>query len=725
MKVAMAAVASTVMLVACGGGAGESTPEVGTSNSPDAPAALQMTRSAGLSLQIGALAGSMGGPGNVDGNGALARFDAPGGIAAGPDGRFLVADKNNKAIRQIDSRGKVTTLVRNPNGAGTEPFALPDGVVYDGIATQRTYVSDRQKHVIYRIEPSGELRVLAGQSWVNGFRDGVGSDARFSTPLAMTLGPGNTLFVADRDNHAVRVVDAAGGVATLAGQGIEGPAVEDVQASEARFNHPVGVAYAPLLRHEGASVGDYRVYIADTRNHVIRYYSSHDGRVRILAGKNGAVGGADGTGDAARFARPEGLAVSPRGDYLAVADTGNHAVRLIYIGPGERFGRVDTLAGGAGLAGDEDGAALAARFQQPASLAFDGTGDLLVTDFASSTVRKISSRPGLQVSTLAGSPALVGSTDGDGTAARFRNPSNVLLLDDGRAIVADTGNHLIRVVEDDGRVTRMAGSGQAGAVDGNALDARFNQPRGMAQAGGNLYVADMGNASLRALTAATGQVSTVAGLAGQTGNSDGQLNESRLNKPAGLAAAAGDARVYVSDLANHNIRVFDIGTGRLSTVAGFAGTGTPSAGNTDGPGALARFNQPAVLAAASPDLLYVLDAGNRALRRLSRQADGDWQVSTLLTNLDITTGSALAVDAMGVIHVSDTKFTVRRYAPDGQALGVVLGTAGQRGFVPGEAPGVIEGARGLAVGGGRLVFTHAQGLAQLSDLGPVPGAGRH
>jgi DNA-binding beta-propeller fold protein YncE len=714
-----AALATALLLTACGGGGNSSGSDgggalgQGQSTTSVAAKALHLAGDTATQSTLTALAGHMGGPGNVDGMGAAARFDAPGSIFRRPDDHFLVADKNNKAIRVVSPQGEVTTLFRNPSGASAEPFALPEGVVYDSTITHRTYVSDRQKHVIYSIGPSGEVQLFAGKEFWAGHSDGAGEAVRFSTPLAMTLGPLGKLFVIDRDNHAVRTVDANGVVGTLTGQGVQGPAVDDVPASEALFNHPVGIAYAKPLRHMvPASHDDYRVFISDTRNHVIRYYSANDGRVRILAGKSGVVGSVDGIGGAARFQRPEGLAVSPRGDYLAVTDTGNHTVRRIYIGPGERFGEVETLAGAPGQEGDGDGAAATARFQQPASLAFDGAGDLLINDFASSTVRKLTLGRSPSVSTLAGLPAQMGALDGPGDVARFRNPSGIA-LDGERALVADTGNHLIRAVAADGTVTRLAGSGQAGAIDGNAADARFNQPKGVATTapGGTMYVADAGNATLRAIAPVTGLVSTVAGLAGQIGGGDGALNESRLNKPVALAASQGDTKVYVADLANHNIRALDTTNGRLSTIAGLAGA---PVGNADGVGGVARFNKPVGIAAASVDLLYVLDAGNRAVRKLLRQVNGEWIVSTLVTGLNVTDASAIAVDGAGVIHVADTQFVVRRYAPSGEALGVALGTLDQRGFVPGNAPGVIDGARGMAFGDGRLVFTTAQGVGELN-----------
>jgi DNA-binding beta-propeller fold protein YncE len=720
--------AATLVIAACGGTDNGSPTVVGAVPTNDVQAKNEDTRSMNFQASLGQasqpalalLAGNMDGPGNVDGVGSAARFDALGSIFRRNDGKFLVVDKNNKAIRVLERTGVVTTLFRNPSGASAEPFALPEGVVHDSTVTGRTYVTDRQKQVIYSIEPDGQVRVFAGKEWTTGFTDSLaGQEARFSMPLAMTMGPSGQFFVVDRDNNAIRKVDPSGAVSTLTGQPQDGPAVDDVPASEARFNQPVGIAFAKPLKYMApAGKPDYRVYISDTRNHVIRYYSAHDGRVRILAGKNGAVGSVDGIGSAARFERPEGLAVNSAGDYLAVADTGNNIVRRIYIGPGERFGAVETVAGAPGQTGDADGPASQARFQQPSSVAFDATGDLLVNDFASSTVRKVSFSPTPTVSTLAGAAAQSGFADGVGAAARFSKPAG-LLLDGQRALVADSGNHLVRAVAADGSVTRLAGqAGQTGANDGPALQARFNQPTGLAQTavGGVVYVADTGNATLRAIDLATNLVSTVAGLAGQPGSADGGPQTSRFGKPAGVAAVVGQPHVYITDIQNHTVRWYDETSGQLSTIAGLGAAALPTPGFVDGLGNAARFNQPAGIVSASPGMLYVLDAGNRAIRKLTKLPDGAWSVSTVVVGLNLTSASAIAVDEAGDIYVSDTQAVIRRFSPSGANLGVVVGTADMVGFVPGAAPGVINNAKGMALRNGRLVFTGAQGVGEVSNL---------
>jgi DNA-binding beta-propeller fold protein YncE len=701
---------TALVMASCGGG---SSP----TGEASADGARASKAAAANETTLRLLAGNMDGPGNVDGTGAAARFDAPGSIHRRRDGTFLVADKNNKAIRIVSPAGVVSTLFRNPSGASAEPFALPEGVVHDD-NTGRTYVTDRQKHVIHSIEADGQVRVFAGTPWLAGSADGAGDAARFNTPLAITVGVAGRLFVVDRDNNAIRTVDATGVVGTLTGQLEAGPAVDDVPADQARFNQPVGIAFALPPKHFAPSgQNDYRVFISDTRNHVIRYYSAHERRVRILAGRNGVAGSTDGVGAAALFERPEGLAVNDLGDYLAVADTGNNTVRRIYIGPGERFGSVETVAGLPGQPGDTNGPVQQALLQQPAAVAFDAADDLLLTDFASSTVRRIVMTAPRSVRPLAGAPAQSGAVDGAGALARFRNPSG-LWLEPDRVLVADSGNHLIRALAANNVVTRVAGQGQAGANDGSLFGARFNNPTGLARpvTGGLVYVADSGNSTLRVIDRSANQVRTVAGLAGQPGNTDGNVQQSRFGGPQGLAAWPGVPQIYITDRPNHNVRWYDESTGLVATAAGPANSPVPAPGFVDGIGPVARFNQPTGITSAGPGLLYVLDIGNRAVRKMVKLANNSWSVSTLIPGLVLNDASAIAVDEAGNIYVSDARHVIRRFSPAGADLGVVAGTPDMQGFVPGAAPGVIDNARGMAIRDGRLVFTGVNGVAEIDGL---------
>jgi sugar lactone lactonase YvrE len=177
------------------------------------------------------------------------------------------------------------------------------------------------------------------------------------------------------------------------------------------------------------------VYVADTDNYTIRKITP-GGVVTTLAGLAGSYGTNDGTGSAARFFNPEGVATDSSGN-VYVADTWNHTIRKI-----TPAGVVTTLAGLAGSFGSADGTGSAARFYHPGGVATDSSGNVYVAEIANSTIRQIT--PGGVVTTLAGLAGSVGSADGTGSAALFHYPHGVATDSSGNVYVADDGNYTIR-----------------------------------------------------------------------------------------------------------------------------------------------------------------------------------------------------------------------------------------------------------------------------------------
>lgn len=211
---------------------------------------------------------------------------------------------------------------------------------------------------------------------------------------------------------------------------------------------------------------------------------------------------------------------------------------------------------------------------------------------------------------------VVGATRGDrdavGDEARFFSPEDVAVAADGTVYVADTRNHAIRKITREGSVSTFAGrSGQSGAIDGKGAAARFFEPCGMAiDGGGNLYVADRRNAILRKITP-SGEVSTLAGGARFAGSADGEAASARFRAPGGVAIdSAGN--LYVADSGNHTIRKITT-AGVVMTLAGSAG----AKGSSDGAGAAARFDTPSGVAVDGVGNVYVADAGNFTLRKIT------------------------------------------------------------------------------------------------------------
>ena len=314
------------------------------------------------------------------------------------------------------------------------------------------------------------VTTLAGST--SGNTNGTGTAAKFHWPYGVAVDSSGNVYVADYNNHRIRKISPTAVVTTLAGstQGYM-----DGTGTAAKFNYPTGVAVD--------SSGN--VYVGDQNNNRIRKIGP-TGVVTTFAGSSS--GYMDGTGTAAQFTSPYGVAVDSSG-HVYVGDTGNHRIRKI-----SPTGVVTTFAGSS--YGYMDGTGTAAQFRYPYGVAVDSSGNLYVADTINNRIRKIS--PTAVVTTFAGSS--LGYMDGTGTAAQFYNPYGVAVDSSGNVYVADTFNHRIRKISPTGVVTTLAGSTQ-GYMDGALADAKFYNPYGVAvDSSGNFYVADFNNHRIRKIS---------------------------------------------------------------------------------------------------------------------------------------------------------------------------------------------------------------------------------
>jgi len=605
--------------------------------------------------------------GTVRSQGSAASFDYPAGSAVDASGNVYVADAGNNTIEKITPAGVVTTLagsgiIGSADGTGTAAtFSKPTGIAVD--ASGNLYVTDTNNDTIRKITPGGGVTTLAGSAGVQGTTDGTGSAARFNYPIGIAADSAGNLFVTQdaTNGKPIRKITPGGVVTTPVSTGggcsqlfaVQGIAVDagdnlyvvngylicritpagvsavlaggyyngsaDGTGSTAQFNNPIGITV------------DYygNLFVADTGNDTVRKVTSA-GVVTTFVGSAGSQGSTDGTGSAARFTQPMGIAVDANGN-LYVNDNGNKSVRKI-----SSAGIVTTLAGSPGSQGSTDGTGSAARFSYPTGTSVDTGGNLYVADTLNSTIRKIT--PAGVVTTLAGWAGTLGSANGTGSSATFKYPTGTAVDASGNIYVADSGNHIIRKITPAGVVTTLA-SGQFNKLIGIAVDVS-----------GNTYVADASFDTIYKITQ-SGAVTVLAGGGSpQGGSANGTGSAAGFNYPTGIALDT-NGNLYVTDSKNATIRKIT-SAGVVTTLAGVAG----NRGNADGTGATAEFSYPAGITVDSSGNLYVTDFGNASVRKITPSG----VVTTIPVNAGAGTSSisldapvGIAVDSSGKLYITD------------------------------------------------------------------------
>ncbi len=476
--------------------------------------------------------------------------------------------------------------------------------------------------------------------------------AQFFTPAGVAADAGGNVYVADTGNHTIRKINTAGLVSLLAGRaGTAGNT--DATSTSARFSSPNAVAVD----------GSGNVYVADAGNHSIRKITPA-GVVTTLAGA-GTPGSGDGTGTAAGFNQPYGLAVDAGGN-VYVADTGNHSIRKI-----TPAGVVTTLAGSAGSAGSTDDTGNSARFSAPIGIAVNSAGTVYVADTGNNTLRAIT--PAGVVTTLAGMAGMTGDSDGTGAAAHFTGLFGVTVDAGGTLYVADSGNNRIRRVTAAGVVTTLAGTGDSGAADGTGLSASFAAPEGVASGpSGTLYVADTDNHTIRKIAVGSTTVSTYAGVSGVPGFADGAGQPARFQNPLSAVLDSSD-NLFVADTDAAVIRRVTA-TGVRTLWIGTDG----AAGYGEGGTATAQFFAPGGLALDGAGNLILADTGNHIIRRISAAPSAstlagtpedpgsqDGSGTSLPLAAQFSSPAAVAT-GNGLIYVADTdNSTIRRISSSG------------------------------------------------------------
>jgi sugar lactone lactonase YvrE len=574
---------------------------------------------------------------------------------------------------------------------GVAGFFNPRGVATDGDGN--VYVADIGNETIRRISPAGEVTTFAGLAGQSGSANGKRSASRFGSPSGVAVDRSGNVYVTSA--NLVRRITAAGEVTTLAGtlQGGTG----DGTGSAAKFNLPNGAAVD--------AAGN--VYIAEPNSNTIRKITPN-GAVTTFAGLAGSSGSADGLGSAARFDHPNSVATDGDGN-VYVADRNNQTIRKI-----TPEGLVTTFAGLAGARGDADGAGSVARFQEPLGVATDGNGNVFVV--SEYKLRKIS-RAGV-VKTLAESNALPSSIV---PLTTFRSLSSVAADSSGNVYAADIST--IWKLTPDGELTTLAGW-NIGSDDGTASAARFWGPAGAAtDRSGNVYVSDGSNYTIRKISP-TGKVTTFAGLAGIHGSADGIGQAARFWNPAGLTID-GNGNLIVADSGNNTIRRITP-AGVVQTIAGKAGVPLDL---VNGIGTAARFNNPSSVVTDHAGNIYVVDAFNEVIRRITPAGlvstfAGSRFVGTedgIGTAASFNSPSQIAIDAAENLYVADSmNHTIRKITLSG-AVSTYAGQAGTSGSKDGPlSSALFNDPVGLAIdGSGNIYVSSDFAIRMITPAGMV------
>ena len=330
---------------------------------------------------------------------------------------------------------------------------------------------------------------------------GDGGPATFSEiyyPCGVAVDNGGNVFLADNGNNRIRKINSAGIITTIAG-GTAGYSGDGGQATAAELFSPSGVA----------TDNSGNVYFADSYNSCIRKINT-SGIISTIAG-NGTAGysGDGGAATNASLNSPFGLIADNSGN-IYIPDYGNSVVRKI-----NASGIISTIAGNgiAGFSGD-GGAATFAKLFLPFGVAVDNSGNLFVSDYGNSRIRKIN--PSGIISTIAGNGTFTFSgDDGPATNAGIGSAFGITVDASGNVYIADRVNQRIRKVNVSGIISTVAGNGTAGFTgdSGDATAAELSGPNDMAiDNSGNMFISDNGNSRIRKVSSVYNQVTKVSNI---------------------------------------------------------------------------------------------------------------------------------------------------------------------------------------------------------------------
>src|SRR5213593_2815483 len=522
------------------------------------------------------------------------------GVAVDGAGNVFVADTYNNRIRKITPDGIISTVVGSGAwGSGGDggpaqaaQLGAPRGLTIDRAGN--LFIADVENNRIRMVTPDGVINTVAGNGTAGFSGDGgPATSAQLNYPVAVSVDGAGNLFIADRHNNRIRMVNAAGTIITLTGGGGAGFRGDAGPASSAQIWDPRGVA----VDNAG------NVFIADSGNNRIRMINAA-GIITTVVGNTPGFSGDGGAAASAQLGLPVDVAVDSGGN-LFIADRGNYRVRQV-----NSAGVITSVAG----IGDDGGPALAAQLNYPNMSVMDSAGNLFVAETDNQRIRKVT--PWGTITTIAGNGSWGFSGDGGpATSAQLNYPGTVAVDAGGNIYIADTRNDRIRKVSPSGMMTTIAGTGGGGfgGDGGPASLAMLNYPWGVTVVNnGNLFVADTLNQRIRRI-GPDGIIQTAAGHGTRGFSGDGgPAVSAQLAEPSGVAVD-GSGNLFIADTDNERIRKVTP-EGIITTVVG---NGMQGFSGDGGPALSAQLAYPNSVAVDGAGDLFIADTNNQRIRRVT------------------------------------------------------------------------------------------------------------
>jgi hypothetical protein len=671
---------------------------------------FKVNTSGTLTVVAGSGAQGFAGDG-VTGGAANADLFHPTGIALDSSGNLYIADQGNYVVRKVDSTNTITTIAgiagspgfSGDGGKGTSAQLYnPSGVAAD--TSGNLFIADTSNCRVRKVVLSSDtITTYAGNGTCGYSGDGsLATGAEIYDPYGVATDSSGNLFIADTYNFVIREVTKSSlKISTVCGKNINGFSGDGAAATAAE------IGYVYQLAVSGTTVT-----IGDNSNYRVRQFTV-GGNINTVAG----TGTASFCGDAGKatlacFNQPTGVAVS--GSNVYVADQYNYRIRLFTVS-----GNINTVAGNGtyniptlltgqppqgvvfnlpfGVYGDpsgnifvndtsnalvrefvkssdlvnfyagtgtygysgDGGKATSAEIAYNYGIARDSSGNIYIADTYNHIIRMVNSAG--TISTFAGIPQRAGYT-GDGgkaTAAELYYPSGVFVDSKNNVYIADTYNHVVREVTS-GTINTIAGIGQRSGYSGDggpATAAQLYYPYGVtADGAGNVYIADSNNCRIREITALTAIINTVAGTGSCGFTGDGPATEEQIYYPYGIRVDA-NGNMFIADTYNHRLRW--VNTAGIMTT--FAGNGDADYDGDGGVATSAELYYPSGISVDSSGNFLVADQNNNRIRGITAFAALNTSVGSAnfpLTSVGSTSApETVTLSSVGPLTIANISVT--------------------------------------------------------------------